>query len=345
MPRRPTAIRFATLLTASWLGLSATAQAQTPQEIATAREHFRKAQLLETKKDWSGAANELEAALAVKETPGLRYHLAYCQEQLANYAAALRDYQRAQQLLAEGQKAADVSRLLGPALERVRALVAEVIVVAPDAGDYEVLLDGNPTSLGVSVHIDPGLHTVKAIRGKQTQLHQFVASPKDEHRIVLTPPPASEPTQSQAAPLPTLPDTAPPERSAGTLRVPLLIGEASLTALALGVGVGFTLRAAQAGAEADRALLDVNTRAPDAQCSSSDPGVQSACSQLADFKQREQRARTTATVGFAAAGAGAALFLATWFLWPESTEEATGAPRVLAGSDGHRSFVSLQGSF
>lgn len=328
-----------------WLGISPLANAQAPQDIAAAREHFKIARSLEEKKDWAAAVNELNAALTVKETPGLRYHLAYCQEQLANYAEALTNYERAQQLLTEGQKAADVSRLLGPALERVSALVAEVEILPPDAGPYKVFLDGNEVAANVTIRVDPGLHTVRALRNGQPEVHQFVATAQSQHKISLKPPPAPAPQIPGNAPPADPKDQASPREARASLKVPVLIGEAALTAVALGVGVGFTFRADQASSEADRALAEIGARAPEAQCASADPSVRAACTQLVDFKQREQSARSVATAGFVSAGAGAVLFVATWLLWPEETHDAAGSPRLVAGSDGRRSFLSLHGQF
>ena len=115
----------------------------------------------------------------------------------------------------------------------------------------------------------------------------------------------------------------------------------------MGVAIGFTLRANQAKHEADLALSDIDTRDPGRQCGSNQLDVRSACSQLSDLKQREADDRSVARWGFIGAGAGAALFVATWLLWPDeaSTQSEARKPRILARLDGESGFVGVFGGF
>ncbi len=344
MPSRSLRLCLLTSIGAVWLVATSGASAQTPADLAAARDHFRTAQRLEAKKDWSAAADELRAALRIKETPGLRYHLAYCQEQLASYSAALIDYERAQQLLAEGQKAADVSRLLGPAIERVKAMLGELTVVSPDGGTFRAFLDGNPIEVGTPTRLDPGLHILRAVRDEREQRHEVVVAAQEQYRIELSipapEPPAPLPPASQPA------RDAPPDEPPRSIKLPLLIAEGVVTAAGLGIGLGFTVRANQASDEADRALADIDSKDPARQCGSELESVQSACSQLSDLKQREFDARHVATAGFIGAGTGAVLLLATWLLWPDEGAPADAStPRLNARFDGRRSFVGVFGQF
>lgn len=345
MPARTNLLSVVALIGSVCLGAAPPASAQSAAEVAAARAHFRKARQLEEKQDWAAAVEELRAALAVKETPGLRYHLAYCQEQLTDYAAALLDYERAKQLLAEGQQAADVSKLLGPAIERVTALVGEITLISPDGGAYEVFLDGNRVELGETLRVDPGVHRVRALREGKEQHHEVVVAAQGQYRVELRrPAPAKEPVPSSPA-VPV--DTAPAPEPKASLKLPVLIAEGLVTAAGLGVGFGFTLRANHASSEADRALAEIDAQDPEARCSSKQSGVRSACAQLSDFKQQEFNARHTATLGFVAAGAGAALFVATWLFWPEETAVSarSGKPGVLTSFDGRRGFVGVFSEF
>src|SRR5258708_22496907 len=69
-----------------------------PTEIALARRLFADARSAEEAKDWAGAATKLRDAIAIKETAGLRFHLAYCEEQQGMLVEALVDYERADDL-------------------------------------------------------------------------------------------------------------------------------------------------------------------------------------------------------------------------------------------------------
>src|SRR5690349_9230742 len=64
-------------------------------EIKTARQLFAEAESLRSKGDCRTAAEKLRLALQIKETPGLRFHLAHCEERLGQLVQADADYRRA----------------------------------------------------------------------------------------------------------------------------------------------------------------------------------------------------------------------------------------------------------
>src|SRR4051812_4399290 len=67
-------------------------------EIALARKLFADARAAEEAKDWQTALSRLREAVSIKETSGLRFHLAYCEEHLGKLVEALVDYERAEDL-------------------------------------------------------------------------------------------------------------------------------------------------------------------------------------------------------------------------------------------------------
>src|SRR5450432_1242199 len=87
----------------------------TPAEISTARQAFESAVALEADQKWLEASTKLREALAIKDTPGLRFHLAHCEEQQGLLVEAALDYDRANELLQHGAKAPDVQKLLATA--------------------------------------------------------------------------------------------------------------------------------------------------------------------------------------------------------------------------------------
>ncbi|MEZ4373788.1 MAG: hypothetical protein R3B07_23405 [Polyangiaceae bacterium] len=335
--------------TALLLCLAAGASAQSQSDLQAARAHFKTARQLEDEKNWEGASSELRAALAIKETPGLRYHLAYCQEQVGRFAAALRNYKRAQQLLAEGQKAADVSELLGPAIQRVEAWVAKLTFVSLDGASPKVFLDGNAVDTSAPIVVDPGLHQIRSVNGDQVQALEVTLKAGETRQIELgsaaKPPPAAVPTLARPRPAPPQDTTQPPESTGSSLKVPVLIAEGVVTLAGLGLGIGFTLQANKASEEADQALADINQKDPERQCSSDSASVQSACAQLADFKQQEFDAKDIATVGFVTAGVGAAALITTWLLWPEADSGDQATIHVWAQALPQRTSLGVFGRF
>src|SRR6266542_602657 len=82
------------------LGISTLGADAVPTEIALARRLFTEARAAEDAKDWPLATAKLREAISIKETAGLRFHLAYCEEQQSMLVEALIDYERSQDLTA-----------------------------------------------------------------------------------------------------------------------------------------------------------------------------------------------------------------------------------------------------
>jgi hypothetical protein len=90
-----------------------------PTELAVARQLFDEAVELEAASDWKEARGKLAEAAAIKETPGLHFHLGHCAEQLGDDENALKAYDRALELVRDGMHTPDVERLLPSARARV----------------------------------------------------------------------------------------------------------------------------------------------------------------------------------------------------------------------------------
>src|SRR5260221_4408043 len=85
--------------------------APTTAQLNAARSMFIAAEKDEDAQRWSEAFEKLQRVAQVKLTPGVRYHLALCEEHLGRLVAALSDYKTAaSDALAE--KASDVLRLV-----------------------------------------------------------------------------------------------------------------------------------------------------------------------------------------------------------------------------------------
>ncbi len=167
--------RFPAVLAAMagmFIGFSAPparAQSHTPtkEETQVARELFEKALLDERGKDYAAALEKLEKAIALYETPGLRFHLAFCEEKLGHLAAALADYDRAKRNAEiEGKKdvLAEVQGPLASLSKRVPRIVIR-IQNAPKGDALTLTLDERPLQaavVGTDLPVDPGRHRITA---------------------------------------------------------------------------------------------------------------------------------------------------------------------------------------
>jgi hypothetical protein len=137
----------------------------TASEIQAARSLFAQAEKDESAGNWNAALDKLRRVAVVKLTPGIRFHLALCEEQLGQLALALTDYAAAEeQARVEGN--AEVRKALEASLPALRARVPRLTLTVPASEvDLEVRLDDRvvPESLwGTSMPVDVGTHRVTA---------------------------------------------------------------------------------------------------------------------------------------------------------------------------------------
>src|SRR5271156_1025964 len=118
-------------------------------ELAAARDLFSRAERDEDAGRWTDALDKLRRAGTVKMTPGIRFHIALCEEKLGQLVAALADYAAADAAArSEGNK--DVLDAIGDPLAALRARVPTItITLAADARGMEVTLDGLPLASGL----------------------------------------------------------------------------------------------------------------------------------------------------------------------------------------------------
>lgn len=331
------------------------AQAAEPSaaEIAVARKLFREATELEGKKQWAAAEGKLREALAIKETPGLRYHLAFCLEQQGKLVEALVDYDRADEMIQTGTKAPDVEQLLEKARDALRLRVPTLTVEVPkDVTGATLEIDGkavSPALVGKPVPLNPGQHDVQIAAPGHKRFGTLVSLEESEKKtlpVKLTrdasasaPPPADAPSGDSG----TADVTA--DSSGWSTRTWVLIGEGAFTALGLGVGIFYTLDKSNADQSVSDAQAEIDRLSggdPSA-CNSPTKELESACTQLPKLQDQLDRAKTLQLVGFAAAGAGALATAATFVLW--KPEEKTTALRVGTVPAPGGGFVSVSGRF
>jgi hypothetical protein len=338
------------------LGLSALAVAPgpanaaepTPSEISVARRLFEEGKAAEDAGRWREAAAKFRQATAIKDTPGIRFHLARCEEEQGALVEALVEYDRARELLERGAKAPDVERLLPAASEKVRAKVAMLTLRLPEeVSGVSVELDGkaiSPTVLGVALPVNPGAHRLEAVAPGRKPFALDLSLATGEVKQV-----AIELARDEAAagaPPPATRAPAPAARRADDSpfagRTVVLVAEGSLFVAGLATGIVFSIKRSAADDRYERANRIVVSQQPDPS------KLDSACSMplegCADVIQaRDERAQagTIAAIGFVAAGVSAAAFGLTYWLWPTETP-----PADLTVSAGPGRFgFALAGSF
>jgi hypothetical protein len=312
--------------------------------LAVARRLFEDAVRLEHESRWELAASKLRDALAVKDTPGLRFHLAHCEEQLGRLVEALISYDQARELLAAGAKAPDVEALLEPARKALEARVPYLMLVPPaDVDRLEVELDGKAVArsvLGRAAPVNPANHRVVArAPGYKEYSAEFQLGAGDRRTLQLEMTPVLAESGAPAVPAGTAKESVsgPESNSATPIRTYVLAGEAAFTVAAFGVGIGFWMAQSTAADRVDR-VQEVLDAQGGSVCQG--PGTKpDTCSELSDAIDDYYRLRRFSTWGFAGAGVGAAATILTFVLWPS----APAAPRVQATASG--TWLGVEGQF
>jgi hypothetical protein len=171
---RPLTAAFAVVLTLGGAGVPAAAEPSRPEavrpqpsaaEVARARQLFAQAQAAADAGRWREAIEGFEKVRAIKETPGVVFHLAAALEGSGRLARALEEFERSRDLARTG----GVADVLDLADGRIRALaerVPSLVVRVPRPGESaDVRLDGTPVAAarwGETLRVDPGAHRVEA---------------------------------------------------------------------------------------------------------------------------------------------------------------------------------------
>lgn len=303
----------------------------TPSELVLARRLFAEASALEEAGNWTAAKVKLREALAIKETPGLRYHLAHCEEQSGSLVAASLEYARASELIRAGAQAPDVAQLLSLADQRLVTQIPKLSLDVPaDIQGVTVKIDGHPIStqvLGNPIPLDPGTHQVTAHAPNRGDFNQRVELTLGQtHTLVLVFPQRGSAPRGAADPPAAAPVAKPrAERRGVDPRTIALIGEGGVAAVGLGVGVGFTVAraSAQDRVKAAQGAIDARSGSADAGCQ--DAATSPVCTELRSAIDDHRRSSVLMTVGYVGAGVGLTAGLLTWLLWPSSDTRVSAA--------------------
>lgn len=291
-------------------------------DIAAARRLFSEATELRKSAQWSEAAVKLRQAIAIKETPGLRFHLAHCEEQMGHLLEARDDYDRADALVQGGFAAPDVVALLEPARVALRERIPTLVVHAPvDAHAVGLTIDGEMIAseqLGSPIQLDPGDHTIIVTAASREPFRLELTLKEGEDRVVqaeLAPHEVQSPPKAppRAAEQPRRQSPQSAEKRGFGAREAILVGEGVVTAAGLGLGVAYLL---QMNSESDHIARLQSSITTNQTCST--PGMEfvAQCGELRQAVIDRGDDRVFAITGFVIAGVGAASLVTTWLAWP-----------------------------
>jgi tetratricopeptide (TPR) repeat protein len=361
--QRPAVARasLAVAAAAGWLLVAGVVHADEPAtaDVTSAKRLFNEATALESRGQWSEAADKLREAIGIKETPGLRYHLAYAEEHMGQLVEALSDYERAATLLEAGAQAPDVAKLVGPARDRLRERTPTLLLrLPPNVAQAKLTVDDRPMAMTSSqqvIPLNPGAHRLLLaapghepltldVRMNEGERHTLdaeltprrSAAPDTAAPSVAAAAPSAAPSESPAAE----PETAerPAQESGETLRTVVLASEAGIAVAALGVGIGYMLRKNTDEDRVANAQRDIGQSST--ACNTPTPAP--ACRELAEAIDDSNRSRRVSNVAFVTAGVAAAAAVVTFIVWPAQRSPGV---RVGARAAPQTAFVTVSGAF
>jgi PEGA domain-containing protein len=309
------------------LGTSPLAADPVSAEIVLARGLFSEARAAEDAKDWALAASKLRDAIAIKETGGLRFHLAYCEEQQGLLVEALVDYERSDDLTAGANE--EFRAQLPAKRESLRRRIPTItLLVPPKPGNATLTVDGHPmpaAALGKPIPLNPGRHTLVVSAPDHAAFTTQVSLNETEAVVanaLLTPLPKRVVVSTlKPSPAPVVPPSQPlPDVATSTgihARTYVLIAEAAVALGAIGVGIGYTLRAASEDEHAEQLKQHLGNSG----CNGH-PENAALCADLQGATNAGKNDHLVARIGFIAAGAAAATFVGTLILWRPAAKVA-----------------------
>lgn len=241
---------LARLVVAALLGATSAAAAPGPKELATARRLFAEAEKAEQAERWAEALDKLEQVAAIKQTAGVRFHIAVCQSHLGLLVESIESFERAQDLARE-QKADDVLGMVAPKLEEVRRRVPVLHVRIPETVRGAVVtINGkpvDPAQLG-AIPLNPGTHQLIIRVDGQDRVDRYVTLAD-----------GGQDTVELKASAPPTPVPAPPQHSPATSEVPVQTSSSRVPVhawVALGTGAALGLGGYLAYRRADSLASD-----------------------------------------------------------------------------------------
>jgi len=310
--------------------------------------------------NWEGAARAYRSAWHLRPHFAIAMNLAEAEMKLGNYLEAAGLWQfyidHAPPELKHSDTDAEAE------LAECRTHLGSV-QISVEGGAATVLVNGKAIGdapFESPLWLEPGSYEVSARRGDHRSVPNQVRLEAGAAVKIYFTFPSTDKTPPPLVPALTPESNALEDDSASASstapKTYVLIGGTVLTAVALGVAVGYLIKANQLENDAQQTLATARREAeesgliPESACRAAPDVRPSGCGQLSDQWNDSDTALNIATGAFITAGILGAGTIATYFLWPdgESTESSGAAePRTTVGlwSRGTGTGAYVAGSF
>jgi hypothetical protein len=303
--------------------------------------------------DLEGARVAFKQAYALKPVPEVLRMLA------AAEILTGRDVEGARHLDEVLRKAAKLTAQeradLNDLLRKVESRVGRIVVTV-DAADADVLIDGEQVGrspLGFAWHVTPGVHKIKlykqgfrpverdsTARAGEVTTEAFTLEPLGQaNEAAITP--GVAPTQ----PAPSRDSSVPPStptRSPVAGKTVAVVAGAGLTAVALGMTIGFALKGAAATSDRRELQRQADALYGPSACASGSSGSSALCADLDAKSHDRASAYRIANATFFATAVFAVATVGTLLLWPEERRPAPSGARLRPGAWAAQGAAGLQ---
>lgn len=327
-----------------------------PPQDTDAQRLFDEGHKAAARKDWKAAQNHFQASLALKPHWKTAANLGQIELELKQYQPCAEHLSFARQKAPDGETKDRIQKLLN-------ACAAElgIVHISISQAGINVWMDDKfvgATPNVDTIYVEAGPHTLTAGQGKRVSIQkEFTAargSTTHIDLIVSTAPAPADPssTQLKSASLPAG-DASATWRKAAPI---VAIGTGALGLVALGLGIGYGLKAADQVEQVQNIgeQLKYHYEEGEVPCVSAIRlGTETLCTQNAEARDRYNSYRTVEILGFVVAGAAAVTEAIVAWQWPSKTPpqkskengEETGSMRVAPSLGKEQHGLIVYGTF
>lgn len=288
------------------------------------RNWVREGTVASAKSDWEGAHAALSKAWELKPLPMIAANLGYVEIKMGRYreAAAHLQYFLENPPTDHPERQSEAEQRLAECRKHIAVVKVSTNVVGARVALDNLVVGHSP--LSSPIFLDPGTYTIEISHSghqpdQRTTTVQAGSDLDLEFKLVAEPTVESGPAPAVQATAvePVAAEPIVVERSVVQPRTLALIGGSAATALSLGIGIGYRLRANSFDSDANYTIaqLDSLTTSPP-KCANPTGDAQSLCAQLRSTWRERDTAVNVSTGCFVAAGVLGVATAVTYLLWP-----------------------------
>jgi hypothetical protein len=206
-------------------------------------EFYKQGQAFQEAGKWEEALGKFEEVAKIVMTPGTRFNIALCKENLGRLLEALDDYSAAERD-AKAEKKAETEKKAHDGAEALKPRIPKLVLKVPSGLDgLAITLDGKPIDpANLELSVDPGKHKIEASAEKRVPFSAEITVAEKESKEVKVRLP--EQPKDEAPKDETPKDETPPKEEPSSRKVPTvayIVGGAGAASLVVG-GVFYLLR-------------------------------------------------------------------------------------------------------